>query len=79
MGKDALPQPPNWRLGALFAAYFGLAGLLAPYMPLYFQARCLDAFQMVAGAPSPRVIGPNWGYRRPCTRRTPILAALSLR
>ena len=46
MPRDALPQPPDWRLGALFAAYFGLAGLLAPYMPLYFQARGLDAFQI---------------------------------
>jgi PPP family 3-phenylpropionic acid transporter len=83
MQQDALPQPPDWRLGALFAAYFGLAGLLAPYMPLYFQARGLDAFQiglLVALGQVMRVIGPNlWGYLADhATRRTPILRSTAV-
>ncbi|HSQ09421.1 MAG TPA: MFS transporter [Burkholderiaceae bacterium] len=83
MRQDALPQPPDWRLGALFAAYFGLAGLLAPYMPLYFQARGLDAFQiglLVALGQVMRVIGPNlWGYLADhATRRTPILRSTAV-
>jgi PPP family 3-phenylpropionic acid transporter len=79
----ALPDPSSWRLGALFAAYFGLAGLLAPYMPLYFQARGLDAFEiglLVALGQVMRVIGPNlWGHVADhAARRTTILRATAL-
>ncbi|MBS1133861.1 MAG: hypothetical protein H6R02_1002, partial [Burkholderiaceae bacterium] len=28
-----------WRLGGLFAAYFGFVGILAPYFPLYLESR----------------------------------------
>jgi PPP family 3-phenylpropionic acid transporter len=78
MRSAAPPTSPAWRLGALFGAYFGLAGLLAPYMPLYFQARGLSAFEigmLVALGQVMRVIGPNlWGYLADhATRRTPIL------
>ncbi len=83
MSEVLTPGPSTWRLGALFAAYFGLVGLLAPYMPLYFQARGLDAFEigmLVALGQVMRVIGPNlWGYLADhATRRTPILRATAV-
>jgi hypothetical protein len=31
----------GWRLGAFYGAYFALVGILAPYMPLYFEHRRL--------------------------------------
>jgi PPP family 3-phenylpropionic acid transporter len=76
--RPHVADPSIWRLGALFGAYFGLAGLLAPYMPLYFQARGLSAFEigvLVAVGQAMRVVGPNlWGYLADhATRRTPIL------
>jgi PPP family 3-phenylpropionic acid transporter len=70
----------GWRLGAYFGAYFALVGILAPYMPLYFEHRGLDAVQiglLVAMGQAMRVIGPNfWGWladRSP--RRTSIMRA----
>lgn len=76
-------DPSAWRLGALFAAYFGLAGLLAPYMPLFFQARGLGAFEiglLVALGQVMRVIGPNlWGYLADhAARRTSILRGTAI-
>jgi PPP family 3-phenylpropionic acid transporter len=73
----------HWRLGALFANYFALAGVLAPYMPLYFQARGLSAFEigvLVAVGQGMRVIGPNlWGYLADHARnRTSILRTTTL-
>ena len=83
MSSPALPDRSHLRLGALFAAYFALAGVLAPYMPLYFEARGLDAFEIgviVALGQGMRVIGPNlWGYLADhSSRRTPILRATTL-
>jgi PPP family 3-phenylpropionic acid transporter len=56
----------GWRLGAFFGAYFALVGILAPYMPLYFEHRGLDAVQiglLVAMGQAMRVVGPNfWGW-----------------
>lgn len=83
MSSPAQPDRSHLRLGALFAAYFALAGVLAPYMPLYFQARGLDAFEigvLVALGQGMRVIGPNlWGYLADhAARRTPILRATTL-
>ncbi|HTN48810.1 MAG TPA: MFS transporter [Burkholderiaceae bacterium] len=83
MPLSAEPERSHWRLGALFAAYFALAGVLAPYMPLYFQSRGLGAFEigvLVALGQSMRVIGPNlWGYLADhAERRTPILRATTI-
>jgi len=70
----------GWRLGAFYGAYFALVGILAPYMPLYFEHRGLDAVQiglLVAMGQAMRVIGPNfWGWRADRShRRTSILRA----
>lgn len=83
MQKHAAPDPSYLRLGALFAAYFGLVGVLAPYMPLYFQARGLDAFEigvLIALGQVMRVIGPNlWGYLADhAARRTSILRSTAV-
>jgi PPP family 3-phenylpropionic acid transporter len=73
------PVPRDaWRLGALYAAYFGFVGVLAPYLPLYFEWRGLAAFEigvLVALGQAMRVVGPNlWGYLADhAARRTPIL------
>jgi PPP family 3-phenylpropionic acid transporter len=73
----------GWRLGIFFGAYFALAGILVPYLPLYFEFRGLDAVQiglLVAMGQAMRVVGPNvWGWladRSP--RRTPILQAAAI-
>jgi PPP family 3-phenylpropionic acid transporter len=83
MQKHAERDPSYLRLGALFAAYFGLVGVLAPYMPLYFQARGLNAFEigvLIALGQVMRVIGPNlWGYLADhATRRTSILRSTAV-
>ena len=72
-----------WRLGGLYAAYFGFVGILAPYFPLYLESRGLTAFQvgvLIALGQAMRVIGPNlWGYLADhASRRTPILRATSI-
>jgi len=83
MSAPVAPAPSFWRLGAHFAAYFGLAGIIAPYLPLYFQARGLTAFEigvLVAMGQMMRMVGPNlWGWlsdRAP--RRTPMLRATAV-
>jgi PPP family 3-phenylpropionic acid transporter len=68
----------SWRLGALYGAYFGLAGIIGPYLPLYFQWRGLTAFEvgvLIALGQAMRVVGPNlWGHLADhAARRTPIL------
>ena len=83
MSATERPARMHWRLGALFATYFALAGVLAPYMPLYFQARGLSAFEigvLVAVGQGMRVIGPNlWGYLADHARnRTSILRATTI-
>lgn len=74
---------PAWRLGALYGAYFGFAGVIAPYLPLYFQWRGLTAFEvgvLIAMGQAMRVFGPNlWGYLADhAERRTPILRATAV-
>jgi PPP family 3-phenylpropionic acid transporter len=83
MRTASAPDPSYLRLGALFAAYFGLVGVVAPYMPLYFQARGLNAFEigvLIALGQVMRVIGPNlWGYLADrATRRTSILRSTAV-
>jgi len=55
-----------WRLGAFFAAYYATAGVLAPYFPLYLEARGLTAAEIgivMALAQGLRVVGPTaWGW-----------------
>jgi len=73
----------TWRLGALYGAYFGFAGIVAPYLPLYFQWRGLTAFEvgvLIAMGQAMRVVGPNlWGYLADhSVRRTPILRATAV-
>jgi len=68
----------TWRLGALYGAYFGFAGILGPFLPLYFQWRGLTAFEvgvLIAMGQAMRVVGPNLsGYLADrAARRTPIL------
>ncbi len=75
--------PAFWRLGAHYAAYFGLAGLIGTFLPLYFQARGLTAFQIglvMAMAQMMRMVGPNlWGWLSDrATRRTPMLRATAI-
>jgi len=71
-----------WRLGGLFAAYFGFVGILAPYFPLYLESRGLTAFQvgvLIALGQAMRVIGEPLGYLADhASRRTPILRATSI-
>lgn len=82
-----LPRPAadrdGWRLGTFFGAYFALAGILVPYLPLYFEFRGLDAVQiglLVAMGQGMRVVGPNvWGWLADHSpRRTPILRATAI-
>ena len=84
-----MPKPPaapdlaGRRLGMFFAAYFALVGILAPYMPLYFEHRGLTAVQiglLIALAQAMRMVGPNlWGWLADRSgRRTPILRITSL-
>lgn len=64
MSTPAAWQP--WRLGAFFAAYFAAGGVLAPYFPLYLEARGLTAAEIgvvMAVAQGMRVVGPTgWGW-----------------
>jgi PPP family 3-phenylpropionic acid transporter len=71
------------RLGMFYGAYFALVGIIAPYLPLYFENRGLTAVQiglLVAMGQAMRMVSPNlWGWladRAP--RRTAILRATSL-
>lgn len=68
----------GWRLGVFFAAYFALAGLLAPYLPLYFETIGLSAVDiglLMAMGQGMRVVGPMlWGWIADHTqRRTALL------
>jgi PPP family 3-phenylpropionic acid transporter len=64
MSMPAAWQP--WRLGAFYAAYFAAGGVLAPYFPLYLDARGLTAAEIgivMAVAQGMRVVGPTgWGW-----------------
>ena len=71
------------RLGLFFGAYFALVGILAPYMPLYFEHRGLTAVEvgvLVALAQAMRMVGPNlWGWLADRSgHRTSILRSTSL-
>lgn len=71
------------RLGLFFGAYFALVGILAPYMPLYFEHRGLSAVEvgvLVALAQAMRMVGPNlWGWLADRSgHRTRILRSTSL-
>lgn len=73
----------GWRLGVFFAAYFALAGLLGPYMPLYFESIGLSAVDiglLIAMGQGMRVIGPAlWGWIADHTqRRTALLRWTSI-
>ncbi|MGH6624583.1 MAG: MFS transporter [Burkholderiaceae bacterium] len=63
----------GWRLGLFFAAYFALAGLLAPYLPLYFESVGLSAVDiglLTAMGQGMRVVGPTlWGWVADHTQR----------
>jgi len=65
-GSGSGPPPIDWRLGLFFASYFATVGVLAPYLPLYLQARGLTAVQigiLLAMAQAMRLAGPNlWGW-----------------
>lgn len=64
MSPAAAWQP--WRLGAFFAAYYAAVGILAPYFPLYLDARGLTAAEigLVSALPQAlRIVGPTgWGW-----------------
>lgn len=64
MSTPAAWQP--WRLGAFYAAYFAAGGALAPFFPLYLEARGLSAAEIgvvMAVAQGMRVVGPTgWGW-----------------
>jgi PPP family 3-phenylpropionic acid transporter len=72
-----------WRLGAFFAAYYAAAGVLAPYLPLYLEARGLSAGEIgvvMAVAQGLRVVGPaGWGWLADHTsHRVAILRLIAL-
>lgn len=66
MRAEVPVAPPAWRLGPFFFFYFATAGVLAPYFPLYLEARGLSAAQIgvtMAVAQGMRVVGPTfWGW-----------------
>ncbi len=69
---------PGARLAACFFTYFAMSGLLAPFMPLYFQSRGLSAAEVgmvMALAQGLRVVGSNfWGWMADRTHpRTKVL------
>ena len=77
------PDLAGRRLGLFFAAYFGLVGILAPYMPLYFEQRGLSAVEiglLIALGQAMRMVGPNlWGWLADRSgHRTRILRTTSL-
>src|SRR5512141_3278588 len=63
---EAAPDLAGRRLGMFFAAYFALVGIIAPYMPLYFEQRGMTAVQiglLIALGQAMRMVGPNlWGW-----------------
>jgi MFS transporter, PPP family, 3-phenylpropionic acid transporter len=83
MSVHAAADRDSWRLRALYGAYFGFAGIIGPYLPLYFQWRGLTAFEvgmLIAMAQAMRVVGPNlWGYLADhAARRTLILRTTAI-
>lgn len=70
-----------WRLGAFYATYFAAAGVLAPYFPLYLEARGLTAAQigvLTALAQGLRVVGPTfWGWLADRTSRRVAVVRLT--
>lgn len=78
----AAPDLAGRRLGMFFAAYFALVGIIAPYLPLYFEQRGLTAVQiglLIALGQAMRMVGPNlWGWMADRSgRRTTILRTTS--
>jgi PPP family 3-phenylpropionic acid transporter len=76
------PARERRRLGAFFFAYFALAGVLAPYLPLWFSHRELTGAEvgvLMAVGQGMRVVGPNfWGWLADhASQRTRILRAAS--
>lgn len=65
-GTAAASDLAGRRLGMLFGAYFALVGIIAPYLPLYFEHRGLTAVQiglLIALGQAMRMVGPNlWGW-----------------
>jgi PPP family 3-phenylpropionic acid transporter len=81
MSASAAWQP--WRLGLFFAGYYAAGGVLAPYFPLYLEARGLTAAQIgvvMALAQGLRVVAPTgWGWLADHTsRRVEILRVTAL-
>lgn len=77
------PFQERRRLGAFFLAYFALAGLIAPYLPLWFSHRGMTGAEigvLMAIGQGMRVVGPNlWGWLADhATQRIRILRAASL-
>jgi PPP family 3-phenylpropionic acid transporter len=82
-GPRSSPDLAGRRLGLFFGAYFALVGVLAPYMPLYFEHRGLTPVQigmLMALAQGMRMVGPNlWGWLADRSgHRTRILRTTSL-
>ena len=81
MSVRAAADRDSWRLGALYGAYFGFAGIIGPYLPLYFQWRGLTVFEVgVLIAPALTTRGVVSGLRgcrgrRPGSRRGLMRAA----
>lgn len=76
------PDLAGRRLGMFFAAYFALVGIIAPYLPLYFEQRGLTAVQiglLIALGQAMRMVGPNlWGWMADRSgHRTTILRTTS--
>jgi MFS transporter, PPP family, 3-phenylpropionic acid transporter len=79
----AAPDLASRRLGMFFGAYFALVGIIAPYLPLYFEHRGLTAVQiglLIALGQAMRMVGPNlWGWLADRSeRRLGILRVTSL-
>jgi MFS transporter, PPP family, 3-phenylpropionic acid transporter len=82
-GRTTAPDLAGRRLGMFFGAYFALVGILAPYMPLYFEQRGMTAVQiglLIALGQAMRMVGPNlWGWLADRSgHRTRILRTTSL-
>ena len=82
-GATAGADVAGRRLGIFYGAYFALVGIIAPYLPLYFEHRGLSAVEigvLIALGQAMRMIGPNlWGWLADHSgHRTAILRSTSL-